>query len=153
MKKFLLLLPVALVCAAHANPMTEDVADLDRRLAVATNARAVALDRRLRLAKCPEPLAIETQRFDAVSVGCASLGWKIRVPLARLLARETQAEPVIARGDAVEIIYEDAEFAASTTGVAVDDGAVGETIHVKITSSAAAIAGRVSGPGEVKIMR
>ncbi len=153
MMKFLLLLPIATACAAQANPVFEDVADLDRRLAVVTNMRAVALDRRLRLTKCPEALVIETPRFDVASVGCTSLGWKIRVPLAQALGIEKKAETVIARGDAVEIIYEDPEFAASTSGVAVEGGAVGETIHVKITSSAAAIAGKVSGPGEVKILR
>src|SRR5690606_13006388 len=66
----------------------QDLEMLGRRLAAALGAKfggpggpRTQLDRRLRLAACPQPATIEEPAMGAVTVRCVAHGWRIRVPL------------------------------------------------------------------------
>lgn len=136
----------------------EDLALLDGRVEAAVGAPigapggAVApIDRRLRLAVCPETAQIDAPVGGAVAVRCPSLGWRVRVPLSAAFGATTMsAEPSVRRGDLVEIEYEGEGFSASASGVALDDAAVGKAIRVK-TSTTQTITAVVSGNGRARI--
>lgn len=95
------------------------------------------IDRRLRLRPCPEPVTVEAPAMGAVAVRCQSLAWRIRVPLtagsvaARSTAAMQRVEPVVRRGDQVQLVALTRSFTVSTFGVAEQDGAPGDRIRVR----------------------
>lgn len=94
------------------------------------------LDRRLRLKPCPEPVTLDAPALGAVAVRCAAVGWRIRVPLVRdasvaVAAAAVQAEPLVRRGDQVELVAMTDSFSVSTAGIAEQDGAPGDRIRVR----------------------
>ena len=94
------------------------------------------LDRRLRLKPCPDPVTLDAPAMNAVAVRCESVGWRIRVPLVRqpaaaAAAVAAKAEPLIRRGDQVELVAMTASFSVSTAGIAEQDGAPGDRIRVR----------------------
>lgn len=95
------------------------------------------IDRRLRLRPCPEPATVEAPALGAVAVRCQSVGWRIRIPLtagsatARATPTAAPAEPVIRRGDQVQLVALTRSFSVSTFGVAEQDGAPGDRIRVR----------------------
>ena len=98
MKKFIL--PMVLLASPLAAQQFEDVASLDAQVAVNAEA-AQPIDRRLKLARCPEAVLIDPPALSAVAVRCKSLGWRIRVPLVQA-AKNAAPEIVIHRGDAID---------------------------------------------------
>ena len=83
----LVLLSAVLAVPAHAQSF-ENLERLDNRVAAALGAMIGEpggamrpIDRRLRLAPCPEPAVVGEPIMGAVAVRCDSLGWRIRVPL------------------------------------------------------------------------
>ncbi|MFN3944661.1 MAG: flagella basal body P-ring formation protein FlgA [Allosphingosinicella sp.] len=144
------LLTVPLLTAAPAGAQTfEDVGRLEARVAAALGAGigepggpAAPIDRRLRLAACPSPATIDAPAMGAVAVRCEALGWRIRVPLVRGAGNQAparaqgqlqvaRAEPLIRRGDQVEVVALAAGFSVSTSGIADQDGAPGDRIRVR----------------------
>lgn len=119
------------------------------------------IDRRLKLARCPETLQVGEPAMGAIAVRCNSLGWRIRVPLmqpataprALTAAAPVQvaAEPVIRRGDMVELIAGGAYFSVSTQGIAEQDGAVGARIRVKTDPKKPPVIGEVEREGVVRV--
>ena len=103
------------------------------------------IDRRLRLSPCPEPATVEAPALGAVTVSCQSIGWRIRVPLTRggpsasaaAAAPAARQEPVIRRGDQVQLVAMTRSFTVSTMGIAEEDGAPGERIRVRREMNAA----------------
>lgn len=111
------------------------------------------VDRRLKLAACPENIAVEAPALGAVTVRCESLGWRIRIPLARAAAAQTaaqeRAEPIVRRGDQVEVVAASASFTVSTSGIAEQDGAPGDRIRVRTDRRATPLVGEVAPDGRI----
>ncbi|MGZ8281512.1 MAG: flagella basal body P-ring formation protein FlgA [Allosphingosinicella sp.] len=113
------------------------------------------IDRRLRLRSCPEAISVEEPAMGAITIRCQSIGWRIRVPLtagsggARATAAPgARAEPVIRRGDQVQLVAMTRSFTVSTFGIAEQDGAPGDRIRVRRESEnarGATTANRVVG--------
>lgn len=130
---------LALPAAAAAAPFA-DLAAIDRAVAdftgVAPGQPGGAMqpvDRRLRLAECPAPLATAWNgtRHDAVLVRCPEgAAWHVYVPVR---AAASGAAPVlaVARGEGVTIAVEGEGFAVSQPGEALEPGAVGDWIRVR----------------------
>lgn len=113
---------------------------------------AAPIDRRLKLAQCPQAPVFDAPMLGAVAVRCVSLGWRIRVPLARgLSASAVREEPVIRKGDPVELIAGGRYFEVSTQAVAEQDGAPGARIRVRSTLKAAPVFAEVVRAGVVRI--
>lgn len=113
---------------------------------------AAPIDRRLKLAQCPQAPVFDAPMLGAVAVRCASLGWRIRVPLARgLSASAVREEPVIRKGDPVELIAGGRYFEVSTQAVAEQDGAPGARIRVRSAPKAAPVFAEVVRAGVVRI--
>jgi len=114
---------------------------------------AAPIDRRLRLAACAAPPALDWRapRRDAVVVSCAAPDWRIFVPLkghgagaAELapvapVAAATPKPVVIRRGDPVSIVAAQTGFSVSQQGVAASDAAAGARLAVRIDGSRAPI--------------
>ena len=91
------------------------------------------IDRRLRLARCEAPLALEWygRSHETVLVRCpAAGGWRLFVPIESGPAAARQ-EPIVARGEAVAIVVQGHGFTLSRQGEALEGGAVGEWIRVR----------------------
>jgi flagellar basal body P-ring formation protein FlgA len=162
--KYLLLLTLLLKSAsllASSVGAFEDLSALDARVRVKTGAEigqpggAIGpLDRRLRLAKCPEMPTIDPPLYDSIAIRCVPLGWRIRLPLQNVsLAAPASTAPLVMRGDVVELVYNGNGFSASSSGTVLEDGSIGKTVHVKSSSSLVPITAIVSGAGEVSISR
>lgn len=113
------------------------------------------IDRRMRLAACPEPATIDPPALGAVAVRCAALGWRIRVPQVRLAAAAApaRAAPVVKRGDPVELRADGRAFSVVGSGVADEDGAQGARIRVKVDRSRPPVVGEVVDVGVVRLAR
>jgi flagellar basal body P-ring formation protein FlgA len=162
---------LALVCAASAGAASpalaqsfENLEMLDSRISAALGAgigepggAANPLDRRLRLAACPQPVQIDEPAMGAIAVRCLSLGWRIRVPLigggsaATAAAPQARAAPVVRRGDQVELVAMSSSFTVSTLAVAEQDGAVGDRIRVRTEQRSAPIIAQVLADGRVAL--
>ncbi|MFC7499897.1 flagella basal body P-ring formation protein FlgA [Enterovirga sp. GCM10030262] len=151
---------VSALCAAPAAAQGfEDLAGLETRLVVALGAGigeaggpSSPLDRRLKLAACPEPVIVEAPHLGAATLRCEPLGWRIRVPLTRSAAvAAAAAEPVIRRGDQVEVFAFGGTFQVSTLAVAEEDGAAGERIRLRADRKSAPIFGQVTEDGRVSV--
>lgn len=112
---------------------------------------AVPIDRRIRLAQCPEEPEISPPSAGALAVRCPALGWKIRVAVSGAQPSEIPAEVLVRRGDLVELVVRGAGFSASAPGTALDEGAAGRTVRVKIPTSATPVSAVVVGAGMVAV--
>lgn len=144
--------------AALSAQVVEDLDLLDRRIAVALGGTAAdagllaqPVDRRLRLASCPQAATIEPPVLGAVTVRCAPLGWRMRVPLVGGMAMAQQGELLVRRGDAVDLTVSGGGFAIATTGTALEDGRMGAPVRVKSPTGSTVLTARVRGPGSVEI--
>lgn len=157
-----LLLALAAVAAPAFAQGFENLDMLDNRIAAALGANVgepggpmAPLDRRLRLAACPQPATIEEPAMGALTVRCVAHGWRIRVPLTGggAVARTAQAraEPVIRRGDQVEVVAMTSSFTVSTMGTAEQDGAPGDRIRVRTERRSAPFIGQVTADGRVAL--
>lgn len=150
-----------LAAAAPAGAAFADLDAIDRQVAAFAGAATTPVDRRLRLNRCGAPLAMSwrTARRDAVVVQCPDAGgWRLFVPVA--VAAAGQAEPpVVNRGEMVTIAASGEGFTVSQSGEALESGAAGAWIRVRVarpgTAATAAAAqplrGRVVRPGLVVV--
>lgn len=143
--KFRLILALAALASgsapAHAQPFA-DLDAIDRQVAafIGINPTQMAgafapVDRRLRLNACARPLSLawNGNRRDTVLVQCPIAGgWKLYVPIFMASAGVAVAPPVVMKGDALTITVRGSGFSVSQAGEALDAGAVGEWIRVKV---------------------
>ena len=166
----LLLLPAPALAAGMQNLDT-----LERKLVIALGADigapggpTVPLDRRLKLAACPSDVVIDPPVLGAAVLRCADIGWRIRVPLVRggkalpasgngLPSRtaasspQIRAEPVIRRGDSVDLVAGDGGFSVSSQVTADQDGAPGDRIRVRGQPGKPSIIAEVVDSGTVRL--
>ncbi|PZU11559.1 flagella basal body P-ring formation protein FlgA [Sphingomonas sp.] len=152
MKTVTILLPLLAIAAPAAAAPFQNLDALEARLINALGAGvgepgglASPIDRRLKLATCPQPVTIEPPALGAVALRCPAIGWRIRVPIQRLQGaapagrpvayaaapRPEKVDPVVRRGDPVDLIAETGGFSVSVTATAQEDGAPGARIRVK----------------------
>ena len=165
-------LPVAVLAAPLPAPAQgfENLEMIDNRVAAALGANigepggaTTPIDRRLRLQACPQPVEIGEPIAGAVAVRCAPLGWRIRVSIVpNAETRQTVAaagpsrpqarpEPVIRRGDQIELVAIAAGFTVSTLATADQDGAPGDRIRVRTERRGAPVIGQVLEDGRVAL--
>lgn len=153
----------ALVLCAASPALAQAVTDpaaIDRAVAEFTGApmgvpggASMPIDRRLRLAACTAPLALNLYgpRQDAVVVQCPTAGWRLYVPLKPNPAPPT-ATPAILRGDAVTISLGGEGFAVSQPGEALEAGPVGGWIKVRtLVTGSTPLRAKIIRPGLVGI--
>lgn len=149
--------------AAGAQQATEDWATIDTLTQMVANAMgrtATPIDRRIKLARCPEQASVTPIDAQTLAVRCPSLGWRLRVPMtgpAGAMPASTPfsapaSTPAIRRGDAVRVSIETESFAVSYSATATQDGRVGETIALRGTDPKNLISAVVTGPGRARLM-
>ena len=148
---------------AHADQATEDWQTIDVLTAMVASAlgrTATPVDRRIKLARCPEQASVTAIDANALAVRCASLGWRLRVPMtgpttatstASASPRTASSAPVIRRGDNVRVTIEAESFSVSYAAVAAEDGRVGETIALRGNDAKSSLSARVIGPGRARL--
>ena len=167
--RFNLRVVVGLVaCTAAANPAyaqqaSEDWQTIDVLTAMVASAlgrTATPVDRRIKLARCPEQASVTAIDANALAVRCASLGWRLRVPMSgpanaasapTAFTRPTSSAPVIRRGDNVRVTIDTESFSVSYAAVAAEDGRVGETIALRGNDAKSSLSARVIGPGRARL--
>jgi len=148
---------------AHADQATEDWQTIDVLTAMVASAlgrTATPVDRRIKLARCPEQASVTAIDANALAVRCASLGWRLRVPMtgpttatstASASPRTASSAPVIRRGDNVRVTIEAESFSVSYAAVAAEDGRIGETIALRGNDAKSSLSARVIGPGRARL--
>jgi len=155
---------LATAAPALAVPGFQNLDALETRLGNALGASvgevggaAAPLDRRLKLAACPQSVTIEPPVMGAVTLACQPLGWRIRVPLKRLSNAASQgfaaagSAPVIKRGDPVELVAERDGFTVTTQAVAQEDGVAGGRIRLKSDPKSPIVIAEVVDMGRARI--
>jgi flagella basal body P-ring formation protein FlgA len=122
---------------------------------------ATPIDRRLKLAACPTTVQIDPPVMGAVALRCPAANWRIRVPIARLsgsgpasttgAGAAAKADPVVRRGDPVDLVAESNGFSVSVSAVAQEDGAPGSRIRVKADGKNGPIFAEVVDAGRVRL--
>ncbi|WOE74754.1 flagella basal body P-ring formation protein FlgA [Alterisphingorhabdus coralli] len=129
------------------------------------------VDRRLKLAQCPQTPKVSDDGTDAAIVRCDALGWRIRVPInvsaqnsrvratssssARTIsARYNPAQNMIAirRGEPVRLSIRKRGFSLSRMMIADRNGRIGEVIPVRADRRESPIMVRVTDVGEASLM-
>lgn len=153
-------------CAAAASPATAQQANEDWQtidvltdmVANAMGRSATPVDRRIKLARCPEQASVTAVDAHTLAVRCNSLGWRLRVPMTGPagatqagFARPAAAAPVIRRGDNVRVTIDTESFSISYAAVAAEDGRVGETIALRGSDAKSMLSAIVTGAGRARI--
>lgn len=143
----------ALAAAVMTPGSYQDLDLLDARVAsmLGGGRTAVPIDKRIKLAACPDEPEISPAQGGALAVRCAALGWRIRVSLAGASNPGVPAQILIHKGDSIELVADGAGYSASFAATALDDGQEGGVIRVKIPTSISPISATVSRPGVASI--
>ncbi|MFU7529368.1 flagella basal body P-ring formation protein FlgA [Qipengyuania sp. ASV99] len=153
---FLVCLPLFAVAAAAQSSAFTDPAEIDRAVTQFTGvpigevggARMPA-DRRLRLAACAAPLDVAWygQNQSTMQVSCAGpQSWRIFIA-ARPAAQTAASTPAVNRGDPVTVIVRGRGFSVQQTGEAMENGAIGDWIDIRMSRENAPISARIERPG------
>jgi flagellar basal body P-ring formation protein FlgA len=139
----------------------EDFDRLDARiaeLAAASGEKADAIDRRIKLARCPEAPALEKGGIGMIAIRCTALGWRLRVPTNAAQANpatrgkvQIAETPVVRKGEAVNVMVVGDDFSVSYVATAMDDGAIGSSVRVKFSTQGAFLTATVTAPGKVQM--
>jgi flagella basal body P-ring formation protein FlgA len=153
-----------LPCVAQAQTAAfENINTLEARLTAALGADigtpggpAQPIDRRLKLARCPSPATIDPPALGAIAIRCEPIGWRIRVPLQHFAAAAgmqtaAKADPVVRKGDPVELFVETRTFSVSTGAIAQEDGAMGDRIRVRSDAKSPIMIAEVVDGGRVRV--
>lgn len=154
---------IAAPLAAHAQQGSEDWQTIDVLTDMVANAmgrNATPVDRRIKLARCPEQASVTAIDAHTLAVRCASLGWRLRVPMtapadaapvAASFNRPAASAPVIRRGDNVRVTIETDSYSISYAAIATQDGRVGETIALRGNDAKSSLSATVTGPGRARL--
>lgn len=158
----LIALAAAIAAPAAAQSQGQaDLAQIDRLVEgftgqpVGTTGGARApVDRRLRLAACAAPLALDWYGTPGktVAVSCEGAGgWRIYVNILAPTQAAKSSAPVIARGETVTIAVRGRGFTVQRQGEAMEAGAEGDWIKVRTAPDAPPVRARIERPGLVVI--
>ena len=111
----------------------EDLEILDQN--IQSHANAEPIDKRLKLAQCPDSPIIAPAVGGVVVVRCPAIGWRIRVPVRSTSETDKSVQIIIRKGDLIECITSGPGFAVSTQMTALDDASVGQSLRVKSMTS------------------
>ena len=156
---------------AWADGAVQDLDALERRLVISLGADIgqpggprVQVDRRMKLAACPDNVEIVPPALGAAIVRGSALVWRIRVPLisgggqrqpvamaAIVSAPAPKAAPVIRRGDPIELAAGAAGFRVTSEVVADQDGAPGDRIRVRAGPKSAPMIVEVIDAGHARL--
>ena len=106
-------------------------------------------DRRLRLAACPAPLAVDWHGAARASVAVACpgpQGWRIFIAMNTPQPAAASA-PAIKRGDPVTVVVRGRGFTVQQTGEAMEPGVIGDWIAIRTERQADPIRARIERPG------
>ena len=154
---------VAAPVAANAQQANEDwqaIDTLTNMVAAAMGQSATPIDRRIKLARCPEQASVTAIDARTLAVRCAPLGWRLRVPMtgpvdaapaAAGFARPASGAPVIRRGDNVRVTIDTPSYSISYAAIATQDGRVGETIALRGSDAKSMLSATVTGPGRATL--
>lgn len=148
--------------SASAQQATEDWQTIDaltQAVAGAMGRIATPIDRRIKLARCPEQAQVTAVDAQTLAVRCPSLGWRLRVPLTGPAGAAPTAAgfaapasaPVIRRGDNVRVTIETDSFEVAYSAIATQDGRVGDTIALRGNDSKSLLSATVTGPGRARL--
>lgn len=155
--------PLAFATPASGQQAYEDWQAIDTLTQIVANAMgrsAAPIDRRIKLAQCPEQASVTAIDAQTLAVRCASLGWRLRVamtaqagatPTMAGFSRPAAAAPVIRRGDNVRVTIETRSYTISYSAIATEDGRVGDTIGLRGSDSKNALSATVTGPGRARL--
>jgi flagellar basal body P-ring formation protein FlgA len=124
---------------------------IDARAADATGASVRPIDRRLKLAACPEALQADAPTFGAVTVRCVSLGWRVRVNVEGNTVAAASAPIIIKRGDPVSVNFVAEGFSVTTSGIAESEARLGERVRVRVEQKANPVMGEAVDAGIVRV--
>ena len=104
------------------------------------------VDRRLRMAHCPQPLALawHGRRADMVRVECPAIaGWQVFVPVNAAASpgaamAVSRPAPVVERGQILTVAVEGRGFSVTQQAEALEAGAIGDWIRVRPETQRAA---------------
>ncbi|WP_374525674.1 flagella basal body P-ring formation protein FlgA [Sphingopyxis sp.] len=162
-KLILYLAAVAVAPSASAQQASEDWQTIDMLTQAVANAMgrsATPIDRRIKLARCPEQASVAAIDAQTLAVRCASLGWRLRVPMsgpagaapaAAGFAAAPSSAPVIRRGDTVRVTLESETFSVSYSAIANQDGRVGDSIALRGSDPKTILSAIVTGPGRARL--
>lgn len=137
---------LSLLLLATATPTQfEDLELLDQNIQMHANAEPV--DKRLKLAECPNDPIIAPAVGDVVVVRCPAIGWRIRVPVRTAIGSDNAAQIIIRKGDMIECVTSGPGFAVSTQMIALDDASVGQSLRVKSLTSPTPMTAMAKEPG------
>lgn len=150
-------LPLLVLALCGAAPVHAagfaDPAFIDAEVRGFAGAGAQPVDRRLRLAACANPLALDWYggRRDTVVVRCPDVGgWRLFVAVAT--APVAAAPPAVLRGEAVTIAVNGPGFSVTQAGEAMEAGPVGAWVRVRTAGGAAQpLRAQVVRPGRVAV--
>jgi len=168
MHRKIILCPIAIVAAIAASPSanaqqaSEDWQTIDMLTQAVANAMgrtATPVDRRIKLARCPEQASVTAIDAQTLAVRCASLGWRVRVPMSGPASAAPVAAgfaapssaPVIRRGDTVRVTLESDTFSVSYSAIANQDGRVGDSIALRGNDPKTILSAIVTGPGRARL--
>jgi len=156
-------LAVAMPAEATGQAASEDWQTIDVLTAMVANAMgrtATPIDRRIKLARCPEQASVTAIDSSALAVRCPSLGWRLRVPMTGpagvsaaggFVAKPAAATPVVRRGDNVRVTIDTESFSISYAATATQDGRVGDLIALRGSDAKSALSAVVTGPGRARL--
>jgi flagella basal body P-ring formation protein FlgA len=137
-----------LLLVAATSTSFEDLELLDDRV-LSVAPQAGAIDKRLKLAECPDDPIVAPPVGGSVVVRCPALGWRLRVPVKQSPIPTAIGETVIRKGELVECVSGGPGFAVSTMMVALDDAAAGQPVRVKSPTSSIVVTAMAKARGLV----
>jgi flagellar basal body P-ring formation protein FlgA len=130
----------------------EDLTVLEAKAAAYSGMAFRPLDRRVMLARCPEPVIFESPTTIALAVRCESQRWRIQLMIVpRSEQKGVDARPVVQRGQLVELTYLGTGFELAGQGIAQNEARVGDRVRVKNPTSGTSSEGIADAQGMVLI--
>ncbi len=119
---------------------------------VGTGLAAWPVDRRLKLAACPQGLVAELPVGGRVEIRCEQLGWRIYARIDGPPATVSYATPIIIkRGDPVTVDFIAPGFSVAARGIAESDARAGERVRVRVEQKSALVIGEAMDMGRVRV--
>lgn len=153
-----LLMGVALTASPANGQGFEDLDVIDQRasvLAATLSKRAVAVDRRIKLPRCPELAVIQTVDSYVLAARCLPLGWRVRIALAPVAGAagptDVPSDLLVKRGDHLRLRVQRDGFVLIYDVVATTNGRAGDVIPVRAEGSKTLLRAQLLGPGQAML--